>query len=432
MKKKKTIITILVIALAISGVAAFFVSKGKSEDPNWLTVKVARGDLNVVVTATGTVAADTTIQVGTQVSGTIAQLFVDWNSRLRKGQVMAKLDTTFLWASVEVAGSNLQKAKVGADQAKVTFDRIKQLYQRNLASQADYDAASATYEQAKSDVKTAETALNQAHINLNYATIKAPISGVVISKNVDIGQTVAASFSTPTLFTIANDLSRMQVQALVDEGDIGNVKVGQDVTFTVDAYPAYTFKGKVSQIRLQPTTVQNVVEYTVIIEAPNPQQKLMPGMTANITINIAEAKDVLKVPTTAFRFTPPRNVLTRVMNELPDSIKQKMQQRWKQNSGGNGTAMAFGGGVNGGTGGGYNAQTRDLTPGSYFRVWVTNGKEIRPVRVLLGLSDGTNTQVEGNLKEGDEVAVGALTQVATTQSTPFGGPGGMGGPMGRR
>ena len=415
MKKRKTIITGLIIVLAIAGGAAFFVSRGKAEDPSWLSVKVSRGDLDVVVTATGTVAADTTIQVGTQVSGTIAQLFVDWNSRVRRGQVMAKLDTTFLWASVEVAESNLQKAQVNADQAKVTFDRVKQLFDRNLDSQADYDAASATYESAKSDVKTAQTALDQAHINLNYATIKAPISGVVISRAVDVGQTVAASFSTPTLFTIANDLSRMQVQALVDEGDVGNVKVGQAVTFTVDAYPAMTFKGNVSQIRLQPTTVQNVVDYTVIIEAPNPGLRLMPGMTANITINIAEAKDVLKVPTTALRFMPPSDYLKQMMSQLPDSIKQKMQQRWKQNASG-------GGGM--GTGSGQTVQTRDLTPGSYFRVWVVNGKQIKPVRVLLGLSDGTNTEVQGDLKEGDEVAVGTLLQTANApQNNPFQGGG---------
>ena len=421
MKKKRTIITGLIVVVAIIGGIAFFVSRGKADDPSWLTVKVSRGDLDVVVTATGTVAADTTIQVGTQVSGTIAQLFVDWNSRVRKNQVMAKLDTTFLWASVEVAESNLQKAKVAADQAKVTFDRVKQLFNRNLDSQADYDAASATYESAMSDVKTVQTSLDQAHINLNYATIKAPISGVVISRAVDVGQTVAASFSTPTLFTIANDLSRMQVQALVDEGDVGNVKVGQTVTFTVDAYPAQVFNGNVSQIRLQPTTVQNVVEYTVIIEAPNPGLKLMPGMTANITINIAEAKDVLKVPTTALRFTPPADYLKQMMSQLPDSIKQKMQQRWKQNSGGNGNA---GTSTGGGMGSGQTAQTRDLTPGSYFRVWVVDGKQIRTVRVLLGLSDGTNTEVQGDIKEGDEVAVGTLTQSASASpqgNNPFQG-----------
>jgi len=419
MKKRKSIITVAIIALAIVGGVAFFVSRGKAEDPEWLTLKVARGDLDVVVTATGTLAADTTLQVGTQVSGTIAQLFVDWNSIVKQGQVMAKLDTTFLWASVEVAESNLQKAKVAADQAKVNFDRVKQLFDRNLDSQSDYDTALATYESAQADVSGAQTSLDQAHINLNYATIKSPINGIVVSRNVDVGQTVAAGFNTPLLFTVANNLHRIQVQASVDEGDIGNVKVGQDVTFTVDAYPTDVFHGKVSQIRLQSTLVQNVVEYTVIIECPNPDLKLMPGMTANITINIAEAKNVLKVPTTALHFTPPREYLVQAMSQLPDSVKQKMQQRWKQNGGGN-SGMT----MNGGMGGGQGAQTRDLTPGSHASVWVVNGKEIKPVRVLLGLSDGTNTEVDGDLKEGDEVAVGTLIQTASTQqSNPFQGGG---------
>ncbi len=232
---------------------------------------------------------------------------------------------------------------------------MKQLFDRNLDSQSDYDTALATYESAEADVRGAQTALDQAHINLNYATIKAPINGIVVSRNVDIGQTVAAGFNTPLLFTVANNLPQIQVQASVDEGDIGNVKVGQDVTFTVDAYPTDVFHGKVTQIRLQSTLVQNVVEYTVIIEAPNPDLKLMPGMTANITINVAEAKDVLKVPTTALHFTPPHDILVKLMNQLPDSIKQKIEKRRNQNggssaSGGNGTG--FGGGTNGGMGGG--------------------------------------------------------------------------------
>lgn len=421
MKKKKTIIIAAIIILAVIGGVAFFVSNGRTEDPKWLTLKVSRGDLDVVVTATGTLAADTTLQVGTQVSGTIAMLFADWNSHVRRGQVMAKLDTTFLWASVEVAESNLQKAKVAADQAKVTFDRVKQLFDRNLDSQSDYDTALSTYESAQADVKGAQTALDQAHINLSYATIKAPISGVVVSRNVDVGQTVAAGFNTPLLFTVANDLSRMQVQALVDEGDIGNVKVGQTVTFTVDAYPTDVFMGKVSQIRLQSTLVQNVVEYAVIIDAANSALKLMPGMTANITINVAEAKNVLKVPTTALRFTPPQDYIAQMMKQLPDSIKQKFQQRRNQNGGNAGSGLS--GGTSGAAGGGgSNAQTRDLTPGSYFKVWVLNGKQIEPVRVLIGLSDGTNTEVQGDIKEGEDVAVGTLTQAASTsQTNPFQG-----------
>ncbi|HQT91259.1 MAG TPA: efflux RND transporter periplasmic adaptor subunit, partial [Candidatus Kryptobacter bacterium] len=341
--KKKRLITIIVVVLVLAGGATFFATKGKSEEVQWLTLPVTRGNLDVVVTATGTLAADTTVQVGTQVSGTIARLYADWNSRVRRGQVIAKLDTTFLWASVEQAQANLQKAVVAEQQAKRTFDRVKQLFQRNLDSQSDYDTALSDFQTAQASVTQAQTALDQVEINLSYATVRSPISGVVISRNVDLGQTVASSFNTPTLFTIANSLSDMQIQASVDEGDIGSVKVGQPVTFTVDAYPNDTFNGKVTQIRLQPTVVQNVVEYTVIIDVPNPDLKLMPGMTANLTIEIAGAKDVLKVPTTALRFMPPQSYLTAAMKSLPDSIKQRIEKR-RQNSGGNQRLGQQGGG----------------------------------------------------------------------------------------
>ena len=408
MKKKKAVLAVAFV-LVVAGVSIFFVSRGKTEDAQWLMLKVARGNLSVVVTATGTLSADTTVQVGTQVSGTIAQLHADFNSVVKKGQVIAKLDTTFLWANVEDAQASLQKTKVQADQAKRNFDRVKQLFERNLDSQSDYDVALSSYESAQADVRSAQTALDRALINMSYATIRAPISGVVISRNFDIGQTVASSFNTPTLFTIANSLSRMQVQASVDEGDIGNVKVGQSVTFTVDAYPTDIFKGRVSQIRLQPNVVQNVVEYTVIIDVPNPDLKLMPGMTANITINIAEDKNVLKVPTTALRFMPPRQYLEELMQQLPDSVREKIQRR---NSNANGNS-GFG------QGGAQSFQTRELTPGSYFRIWILDGKQIKPVRVKIGLSDGTNTEVEGNLHEGEAVVVGALAQSGAQQNNPF-------------
>ncbi len=409
MKKKRFVTIIIIIVLVIAGGVAFFALNGKTEDAQWLTLKVSRGNLDVVVTTTGTLAADTTVQVGTQVSGTIARLYVDWNSHVRQGQVIAQIDTAFLWVSVEQAQANLQKAKVAADLGKTNFDMVKQLFDRNLDSQSDYNTALSTYQTAQANVSGAQAALDQAMINLSYATIRAPISGVVISRNVDIGQTVASSFSTPTLFTIANKLSDMQILASVDEGDIGSVKVGQSVTSTVDAYPTDVFKGKVIQIRLQPSVVQNVVEYTVIIDVPNPDLKLMPGMTANITIKIAEDKDVLKVPTTALRFMPPREYLTQLAKELPDSVRQRFQHR-NQNSNGNS-------GV--GQGGQQGFQTRELTPGSYFRVWVLDGKQIKPVRVKIGLSDGTNTAVEGNLQEGEAVVVGSLTQTGAQQYNPF-------------
>ncbi len=416
--KKKRLITIAILVVVVAGVIVFFTSSSKSDSQQWLTLPVTKGNLDVVVTATGTLAADTTVQVGTQVSGTIAKLYADWNSHVRQGQVVAKLDTTFLWASVEQAEANLRKSKVAEEQAKRTFDRVKQLFQRNLDSQSDYDTALSGYQTAQADVVQAQTALDQAKINLSYATIKSPISGVVISRNVDLGQTVASSFNTPTLFTIANSLSDMQIQASVDEGDIGSVKVGQPVSFTVDAYPNDTFSGRVIQIRLQPTVVQNVVEYTVIIDVPNPDLKLMPGMTANLTIQIAEAKDVLKVPTTALRFVPPRQYVTGMMNALPDSVKQKIEQRRKAD-GGNQASGQAGGYQGAGQGSAQSLQNRELSPGSYFRLWVLDGKQIKPVRVRIGLSDGTNTEVAGDLNAGQQVVIGSLTQSGGRQNNPF-------------
>lgn len=421
--KKKRFVTIAVLVVIVAGGVTFFATRGNSEAVQWLTLPVNRGNVDVVVTATGTLAPDTTVQVGTQVSGTIAKLYVDWNSRVRSGQVVAQLDTTFLWASVEQAQANLDKMKVAEEQARITLNRVKQLFQRNLDSQSDYDTALGNFQTSQANVIQAQTSLDQAKINLGYATIRSPISGVVISRNVDIGQTVASSFNTPTLFTIANDLSDMQVQALVDEGDIGNVKVGELVTFTVDAYPNSVFKGTVKQIRLEPTTVQNVVEYTVIIDVPNPDMKLLPGMTANLTIQIAHAGDVLKVPTTALRFMPPEQYRAELVKAIPDSVKERFRQRFnKERSQHAGGAPSFAGNQGFGQAGGEsNYQNRNLTPGSYFMVWVLNGKQIKPVRVQIGLSDGTNTQVEGDLRPGEPVVVGTLMSSAGSQrqTNPF-------------
>lgn len=417
--KKKIIPLIAVLILVIGGVYFYF-SSGKDSEIQWRTVKLERGDLNVVVTATGTLSADTTVQVGTQVSGTIAKIYVDFNSRVHRGQVIAKLDTTLLWATVEDAQAGVTKAKVALEQAKINLERTKKLFEKQLAAQSDLDAATATYESAQADLNSAQNSLTRAKINLSYATIVAPISGVVISRNVDVGQTVAASFNTPTLFTIANDLSKMQVQASVDEADIGNVKKGQDVTFTVDAYPAQVFHGKVVQIRLQPNINQNVVDYTVIISVPNPDLKLMPGMTANISILVASDKNVFKVPTTALRFSPPREYLQAMIKELPDSIRDKFQQRTHRN----GMNLAGAGTLQTGATSAGLGSTRELLPGSYFRIWILDSKNLRPVRVKLGLSDGSYTEVDNpSLKEGQEVVVGILSDSnpQASQNLPFGG-----------
>ena len=310
MKKKYWItLTAVVIILAI-GAWFWFGHKG-SAPLQWRTGKVEKGDLKVVVTATGTLSADTTVQVGTQVSGVIDKILVDFNSVVKKGQVIAILDTTYLASSVEDANAAMYRAQIQVDLNKVTYDRDKELLDEKVIAQSDYDLAYSNYLTALGNARSAKSALDRAKINLKYATIVAPVSGVVISRAVDRGQTVAASFSTPTLFAIANDLTKMQVQANIDEADIGKIKNGQDVMFIVDAYPDQTFSGTVSQIRLEPTIVSNVVNYTVIIDVPNPDLKLMPGMTANITIMIQQEQNVTKIPASALKFWPPRIIWIR-------------------------------------------------------------------------------------------------------------------------
>ncbi len=382
----------------LAGILVYVESQERIEGDQWLTLKTSRGDLDVVVTATGSLAPDTTVQVGTQVSGKITKLYVDWNSRVNVGETMARLDTTFLWASVEQAEANLKKATVEEAEAKTNLERVTQLYARNLDSRAVYDTTLASYQSAQSDVNSARTAFDETEINLGYATIKAPISGVVLSRNVDIGETVAASYSTPTLFSIANSLTDLQILAYVDEGDIGSVKVKQHVTFNVDAYPNDVFKGTVTQVRLQPDTVQNVVEYVVVIDAPNPDLKLLPGMTANLTIHVAEDRNVIKVPTTALRFVPPAKYMAELSGVVPDSVVQRLKRESLSQSAA---------GVAGQEGQeGY--ANRQLNPGSFFVVWVPDGKGMKPVRVRIGLSDGVSTEVEGNLKDGEPVIVGML------------------------
>lgn len=447
MKKKYWITGVIVVATLIIGAWLFF-GKKKETVLEWRTGKVERGDVRVVVTATGTLSADTTVQVGTQVSGIISKIFVDFNSVVRKGQVVALLDTTYLAAALEDAASSLYRSQVQVNLTKRNYDRTKQLFDEKVVAQADYDQALSDYETALGNLRSGKSSLERAKINLRYATIVAPVSGVVISRNVDRGQTVAASFNTPTLFTIANDLTKMQVQASIDEADIGKIKVGQDVTFTVDAYTEQQFTGTVRQIRLQPVVLQNVVNYTVIIDVPNPDLKLMPGMTANITVKIQEALNVMKVPVSATRFMPPQDYLDKIMVEMPDSVKRmlekikKFRERQGKRSAGSETAASggFGGAGEGRRSSGGVAQGGAESHGSHNRapgatgswkgrsnmalVWVKENNKLVPVRVKTGLSDGSFTEVEGNLKADAEVVTAVVnnstTQSATTQQqNPF-------------
>ena len=446
--KKKYWITLTAVVIILAVGAWFWFGRKSSAAIQWRTGKVEKGDLRIVVTATGTLSADTTVQVGTQVSGVIDKIFVDFNSVVKKGQVVAVLDTTYLASAVEDANAAMYRAQIQVDLTKLNYERNKELFDEKVIAKSDYDQAYSDYMTALGNARSAKSSLARAKINLRYATIVAPVSGVVISRAVDRGQTVAASFSTPTLFSIANDLTKMQVQASIDEADIGKIKNGQDVNFTVDAYPDLTFSGTVSQIRLQPTILQNVVNYTVIIDVPNPDLKLMPGMTANITVMIQQVQNVLKVPASALKFWPPQDYLDKTMKEFPDSVKNFLERiiefrKRMSSQGGTGsfanTANTGRQGGSGGTGGtrpqggfgssigqgrvqGQNGQSSDGKRGSRSRmgiVWVkTIDNKLMPYRVKTGLSDGSFTEVEGNLKETDEVIVGMInSQTTTTSST---------------
>jgi len=400
-KKKKTLIFtgggILVIILFLF----FLFGRGKESQAKYTTTKIERGDISVMVTATGTLNALTTVQVGSQVSGTISQLYADFNSLVKKGQVVAQLDPTFLKAQVAQAEADLERSSAQVNQAKRELDRAKTLFEKKLISQADLDLAQTNYELALTTQKSSQATLDRSITNLHYATITSPIDGVVISRNVDVGQTVAASLSAPTLFTIANDLTKMQVETDIDEADIGKIQVGQKVDFTVDAYPDKHFTGSVSQVRLNPSTVQNVVTYTVIIDVDNPELLLKPGMTANVTILIDQRENVLKVRSAALKFMPS-------MSRQPKMLTQT--------TGSSSSANA--------------SPNRD--PGRDFRKWASSpklwilGKDgiPKPILVQTGLSDGSVTEViSDSLKEGEEVIIsqanGSSNNATTQQVNPF-------------
>jgi len=362
---KKILIGILIVI--ILGIAVFIFFKNKENGPKYRTEKITKGDIETSVTATGTVNAVTTVLVGTQVSGTIKNIYVDFNSPVKKGQLIAQIDPSIFEAQVEqaranllAARANLEKAEATLIDAKRTFERNKQLFSKNLIARSDVDTAETNNETAKAQVSAAkaqvaqtEAALKNSQTNLGYTRILSPVDGVVISRNVDIGQTVAASFQTPTLFTIAQDLTKMQIDTNVGEADIGNVKVGQDVDFTVDAYPDITFKGRVWQVRNAPITVQNVVTYDVVIKVDNSGLKLKPGMTANVSIIVSIKKGVLKIPNAALRFKPSEK--------------------------GGGTPEKKGSGV-----------------------WILEKNKPKRVKLVTGMSDGNFTElVSGDIKVGD-------------------------------
>ncbi len=415
----------------LAGVISLVCCCGRTSPVEWRTVAIEKGDLNVEVTASGTANPHFLVQVGTQVSGTIARIFVDFNSKVTKGQLIAVLDTTFLSAAVEDASASLGKVAAQENLARRNAERTKQLFDKGLAAQADLDQTIADYESAKAAVSSARSALDRAKINLAYAFIRSPITGVVVNRNVDVGQTVAASFSTPTLFTIADDLAKMQIQASIDEADIGQVKVGQTARFSVDAYPDRQFTGTVSQLRLQPSTVQNVVTYTVMIDFDNPDFVILPGMTVNLTIAVKQARDVFKVPSAALKFKPEKagtvaSGKTVVSDAVPGGSPAS-RSSGDLKSGDAGARRQWGG--------------RDSlrkapadslkSPGTIerSRIFILEDGILKRVAVKTGLTSSGYTAVEGNIKAGQLVVVGTVKQdkkSSSTQQSPFGGgPPGM-------
>jgi len=432
----RRLLTFVVLA-ALAGGGIFYYRTSHAEQPATpITAAVTRGDVVAKVDATGTLAPVTTVQVGSQVSGTIKALHADYNSKVKKGQVVAELDPSLFQTQVDQARSTLIKAQADADRAKVELDdatskarRAQELYDQKLIARNDLETAQATAAQADAALKSAQAmitqagaALNQNQVNLGHTIITAPIDGIVISRSVDVGQTVAASMSAPTLFVIAQDLAHMQVSASIDESDIGRIASGQPVTFRVDAYPTETFRGMVSQVRLDSKTEQNVVSYTTMIDVPNEDLKLKPGMTANVTVQTAMNENVLRVPNAALRFRPAGQPAASSGQPAAGSEFAGSQGRPTATSGPGNKPRALG------AGGGDR---------SFGRVFVLRNSEFVPVRVRTGVNDGTMTAiVDGDLKEGDQVVTGmsqpgAAAQAATSSPLiPFGRRGGANGNRG--
>jgi HlyD family secretion protein len=427
MMKKKTLIIIgVVTVIAIAAVLALKPFSKKDAVVTFNTVKVEKGNITNTVTATGTIEAIKTVNVGTQVSGILQHVYVDFNDNVKQGQILAKLDETSLRAQLDQSQSAVNQAQAQMTFQEATYNRLKVLYDKKLIAQADFDQTVYNYENSKGSLSNAKSALARAQVNLDYATIASPIDGVVLNRAVEEGQTVAASFNTPTLFTIVNDLTQMEVQTSVDEADIGKVKDNQRVEFTVDAYSDMKFEGVVSEVRLQPVTTNNVVTYVVILSAPNPEKKLMPGMTASATIYVEEKIDALVLSGKAVRFTPDKAYLTKMFAKVqasgsrpdmpagaPAGVGAKPQS---------GAAGQPGAGMPSAAGmpGAANSDPKIKT------VWLKDEKMgLRPAVINIGIDNGSNVEVLSGLKEGDEVviSIGDKNATAAAKTTNNGPPG---------
>jgi HlyD family secretion protein len=425
---------IVLLAAAVAVVAAVLAFRSHDHDVKYAAVPVDRGDIQDVVGATGTVQAVQTVQVGSQVSGTIQNLYADFNSVVHKGQVIARLDPSSFQArlgqaqaALVAARANVERSQAAVDDARRKLDQAKVLAAEKLLPQSDFDTAQANYDQAVAQLKANQAAVSQAQANVNQAKvdldhtiITAPIAGVVIARNVDVGQTVAASFQAPVLFVIANDLKHMEVNASVDEADIGRVRTGQEVTFRVDAYPDRTFHGRVTQVRLQPTTVQNVVTYNTIIGVDNDDGRLMPGMTATVSVIVRKSENALRIPAAALRFRPEgfeaggRGRSAGAAGGAGAGTGPRAAAAPGAGAPGGASGTGPGGARAGGRAGGWSGRRADSSDasgpasagaegdsGRTALVFVLNDKgQPEPVRVRTGVSDGQFVEVKDGLTEG--------------------------------
>lgn len=420
---RKWIAALLAVAVT-AGIWGYFRWRADDGESGYRTVAVERGDLERVVTATGTLDALTTVEVGTQVSGQIAELYADFNDRVERGQLIARLDPTLLSQAVREAEASLERARAERARAEREYRRGESLYRQELISASDFDRLSSDFEVARAAETSAQAALERAQRNLAYTEIYSPIDGVVVERSVDIGQTVAASLSAPRLFLIAEDLSQMEIRVAVDESDIGLIEEGQSARFTVQSYPDDVFTGTVRQVRLQSTMLENVVSYTVVVDVANPSGRLLPGMTATVEFLIGTATDVLKVANAALRFRPTEEILAALR------------------AGRRGEAGAGDGGRNGGgerTGGGEARAGRPgdgseggrpglgggrQRPADRALLWTLDAAgRPAPVPVRTGISDGQSTEVSGpGIDEGTEVITGITAAGREGATNPFAPP----------
>jgi len=449
--KKKAIVGAVILVVLFGAILGFtLIKKGKTAQVKYRTEILAKGDVEALVTTSGSLNPVDVVDVGSQVSGKIARLYADFNSKVKKGQLLAELDLELLQAKVDQAESSYKSSVASLDQAKLALDngqkkfgRSKELFAKNQISIEEMETAESNYLNAKANVVSAESRLSQSEsslksskVDLSYAIIRAPIDGIVISRNVNLGQTVAASYQAPLLFKLASDLTKMQLQCDIDETDIGKVKEGQKVRFTVSAYQSETFNGTVRQVRYSPQTVQNVVTYATIVDAENPDLKLMPGMTATVSIIIGEARGVLKVANSALRFTPPlpQEEVQKLLADAGIGGGQRGQQGQRSESAqGQSGQRGQGAGQRQGSGQGGEMTPERLAliqqamknrPRQGGQVWVLDelGK-LKPFSVRTGITDNTYSELRGGeLKEGMKIIIGLETAIASSQTQQFGGP----------